>query len=79
MISDCVDIPLSEEVIVGVVALCPIPSEVDFMWFSALRLVYKLYLFERGVVYSSCICLNSQWRFPVWEVLCGRYNENPSM
>ena len=22
---------------------------------------------------------NPQWRFPVWEVLCGRYSENPSV
>ena len=33
---DCVDIPLSEEVIVGVVALCLIPSCVRliFVWLS---------------------------------------------
>jgi len=27
----------------------------------------------------SCIYPNLQWRFPVWEVLCGRYIENPSV
>ena len=40
---------------------------------------------------SGCICLreelctpklyypNPQWRFPVWEDLCRRYSENPSV
>ena len=27
----------------------------------------------------SCICQNSQWRFPVWKVLCGRISGNPSV
>ena len=31
---------------------------------------------ERSCVLPNCICPNSQWRFPVWEVLCGRVSEN---
>ena len=32
----------------------------------------RLHLLERGVVSPGCIYPNPQWRFPVWEVLCGR-------
>ena len=40
----------------------------------------RLYLLERGVVYSQIVfAQNSQWRFPVWEVLCGRVSGNPSV
>ena len=35
----------------------------------------EVVLVERSCVLSNCICPNPQWRFPLWEVLCGRYSE----
>ena len=33
---------------------------------------------ERSCVLPVCIYPNPQWRFPVWEVLCGQVSGNPS-
>ena len=47
------------------------------VWLCALSLVRGCIVGERSCVLPSCICPNPQWRFPVWEVLCGRYSGNP--
>ena len=48
--------------------------------FCALPLSVEVVLLERGVVYSRIVfAQNPQWRFPVWEVLCGRVSGNPSV
>ena len=82
--------PLSEEVELW---LCAYPSFVRLIivWlsaypykcrgdlFCALPLSVEV-IFERGVVYSQIVFApNPQWRFPVWEVQCGRVSENPSV
>ena len=67
---------------VVVVWLCAYISFVRLIlcWLSALPLVRGCIVFERGVVYSQIVFTqNPQWRFPVWEVLCGRVSENPSV
>ena len=45
----------------------------------ALPLVRDCIVGERSCVLSNCIYPNPQWRFPVWEVLCGRYSGNSSV
>ena len=65
-----------------VVWLCAYPSFVRLIlcWLCALALSVEIVFVERGVVYSRIVfALNPQWRFPVWEVLCGRVSENPSV
>ena len=71
-------IPLNVEVIV-VVWLCPHPSIERLILCGLVSC-----LLCRG----CCCCLredpslyypNPQWRFLVWEVLCGRFSENPSV
>ena len=73
-------IPLSEEVIV-VIWLCAYPSIVRLIlcWLCASPLVRGCICWERSCLLPNCICPNPQWRFPVWEVLCGRYSGNPSV
>ena len=56
------------------------PSKCRGDLFCALPLVKRLYLLERGVVSPGyCIAQNPQWRFPVWEVLCGQVSGNTSV
>ena len=69
------------EVIV-VVWLCTYPSFVKLIlcWLSALPLsVEVVFTIERSCVLPVVFAPNPQWRFPVWEVLCGRVSENPSV
>ena len=53
--------------------------EVDIVLACALPLVRGCIGWERSCVLPNCICPNLQWRFPVWEVLCGRVSGNPSV
>ena len=71
---------LKYEVIV-VVWLCAYPSFVRLIlcWLSALPLVRGCICWREELCTLGCIYPNSQWRFPVWEVLCGRVSENPSV
>ena len=78
---DYVGIPLSEEVDCVCLALClSLICEVDLLALCLASKCKGCVVFERGVVYSRyCIVRNPQWRFPVWEVLCERVSENPSV
>ena len=60
---DLVGIPLSVEVIVVVPCSC----------------IEIVFVGERSCVLLVLYYPNPQWRFPVWEVLCGRYSGNPSV
>jgi len=48
-------------------------------WLCALPLMRGCIYWREELCTSICICPNPQWRFPVWEVLCGRYSRNPSV
>ena len=51
-----------------------------FEWLCALPLsVDVVFVGERSCVLPIIFAPNPQWRFPVWEVLCGRVSENPSV
>ena len=51
-----------------------------FEWLCALPLsVEVVFVGERSCVLPIVFAPNSQWRFPVWEVLCGRVSGNPSV
>ena len=39
----------------------------------------RLYWLREELCTLNCINPNPQWRFPVWEVLCERVGENPSV
>ena len=71
------------EVIVVCLAKClSFYCEVDIV--VALCLASKcrgcvVFVGERSCVLPNCIFPNPQWRFPVWEVLCGRVSGNPSV
>ena len=57
----------------GCLALClSLICEVDFVLALSLPLVRGCIVEERSYVLSNCIYSNPQWRFPMWEVLCGR-------
>ena len=73
-----IEYPSSERLIV--VWLSAYPSFVRLIYCGcALPLSVEVVFVERGVVYSKIVFpQNPQWRFPVWEVLCGRVSENPS-
>ena len=59
-------------------ALClSLNCEVDLVLALCLASSERLYLLREELCTPSCICPNPQWRFPVWEVLCGRYSGNP--
>ena len=56
------------------------PSKCRGDLFCALPLsVEVVFVGERSCVLPIVIAPNPQWRFPVWEVLCGRVSENPSV
>ena len=76
----CVVIPLSEEVIVDL-WLCAYPSIVRLILCGLVPclLCWGCICLREELCTPSCIYPNPQWRFPVWEVLCGRYCRNPSV
>ena len=54
--------------VIGVCWLSAYPSCMRwFLCWLCLASVRGCIRLERGVVYSGCIALNPQWRFPVWE------------
>ena len=57
----------------------PLLCEVDFV--LVVHCLYeRLYsVRERSCILPIVIAPNPQWRFPVWEVLCGRVSGNPSV
>ena len=56
------------------------PSKCRGDMFCALPLsVEVVFVGERSCVLPIVFAPNPQWRFPVWEVLCGRVSENPSV
>ena len=62
--------------------LCAYPSFVRliFVWLCTLPLsVEVVSVGERSCVLSIVFVPNPQWRFPMWEVLCGRVSGNPSV
>ena len=59
-------------------AKCLIPQVWGF-WLSALPLVRGCICWREELCTPGCIYPNPQWRFPVWEVLCGRVSGNPSV
>ena len=62
--------------------LCAYPSFVRliFVWLCALPLSVEVVIVgERSCVLPIVFTPNPQWRFPVWEVLCVRVSENPSV
>ena len=70
---------LSSEKLI-VVWLSAYPSKCRGDLFCALSLsVEVVFVGERRCVLPIIIAPNPQWRFPVWEVLCGRVSGNPSV
>ena len=71
----------SSERLIGCLALCPsLICEVDLCRLCALPLnVEVVFVGERSCVLPIVFAPNPQWRFPVWEVLCGRVSGNPSV
>ena len=90
-----VGIPLSVEVIdCWSVGFEPYPSSerLILFWLSVIPLSVEVIVVVPYHLSRGCCCYfreevctlslyypNPQWRFPVWEVLCGRYSENPSV
>ena len=64
-----------------VVWLCAYPSILRLIlyWLCALPLVRGYICLREELCTPNCNCPNPQWRFLVWEVLCGRYSEKPSV
>ena len=81
LVFGCVGIPLSEEMIVGVLALSLIPLvRGDCCLALCLSLLcIDSCCFREELCTPKLYYLNPQWRFPVWEVLCRRYSGNPSV
>ena len=65
----------------GCLAKClSLICEVDIVLALCLASSERLHwLREELCTPGYCIAPNPQLRFPVWEVLCGRDSENPSM
>ena len=62
-----------------VVWLSAYPSKCRGDLCSALHLVKRLYCWREELWTPGLYYPNPQWRFPVWEVMCGRYSGNPSV
>ena len=60
--------------------LCAYPSKCRGDLFCTLPLsVEVVFIGERSCVLQIVTAPNPQWRFSVWEVLCGRVSGNPSV
>jgi len=57
----------------------PIPLSVEVIVIVPCLLCRGCVCWREELCAPNCIYPNPQWRFPVWEVLCGRYSENPSV